>query len=113
MKSLLRRSNKSDNETNSKKNIHIDKDLVIDKERYLIIYKNEEFSFPRKEFELLVLFSLNIDKVLTREDIFSKVWGNDVIVGDRTIDVHIRKIREKIGSDYIQTIKGVGYKFIK
>jgi two-component system alkaline phosphatase synthesis response regulator PhoP len=78
----------------------------------LVIKDGKEIILPKKEFELLILFTTKIDKVFTREEIFSKVWGNDVIVGDRTIDVHIRKIREKIGNDYIQTIKGIGYKFI-
>jgi len=113
VKSLLRRNTNTENDTSANKIIQIDEHLVIDKERYLIIYNEKEFSFPRKEFELLILFTSKIDKVFTREEIFSEVWGNDVIVGDRTIDVHIRKIREKIGSNYIQTIKGVGYKFIK
>ncbi len=115
IKSLLRRSSKKaiGTERIQSQVIQIDEHLTIDKERYLVIYHDKEYSFPRKEFELIVLFSSKIDKVFTREEIYSKVWGNDVIVGDRTIDVHIRKIREKIGNDYIQTIKGVGYKFIK
>ena len=66
---------------------------------------------PKKEFELLLVLATKPNKVFTREEIFAKVWGNDVIVGDRTIDVHVRKIREKIGNNIIKTIKGVGYKF--
>ncbi|HEX2935045.1 MAG TPA: response regulator transcription factor [Bacteroidales bacterium] len=88
-----------------------EKELIIDKERYLVIHGNNELILPRKEFELLALLISKPDRVFTREDIFSAVWGNDVIVGDRTIDVHIRKLREKIGDNYIKTIKGVGYKY--
>ena len=88
-------------------------DIRIDHERYLVIVKGKELFLPKKEFELLNLLMSKPDKVFTREDIFSKVWGDNIIVGDRTIDVHIRKLREKIGDDYIRTIKGVGYKFKK
>jgi two-component system alkaline phosphatase synthesis response regulator PhoP len=85
--------------------------LRIDREKYLV-YKDEiPISFPRKEFELLALLTSKPGKVFTREDILSRVWGNDIIVGDRTIDVHIRKIREKLGDESIKTIKGIGYKF--
>ncbi len=87
------------------------KDLTISRERYMIIKNNQEIILPKKEFELLLLLASKPDKVFTREDIFTNVWGNDVIVGDRTIDVHIRKIREKIGLETIKTIKGVGYKY--
>ncbi|MCF8364850.1 MAG: response regulator transcription factor [Bacteroidales bacterium] len=86
------------------------KDIIIDRERYLIIKGDQEISLPKKEFELLMLLASKPNKVFTREEIFSRVWGNDVIVGDRTIDVHVRKIREKVGLDSIKTIKGVGYK---
>ena len=86
-------------------------DLKIDRERYLV-YKNEEpISLPRKEFELLALLTSKPGKVFTREDILARVWGTDIIVGDRTIDVHVRKIREKLGDESIKTIKGIGYKF--
>jgi len=112
IKSLLRRAGASTEPNREELVIKIDEDLVIDKERYLVIYKGKEYAFPRKEFELLLLFSSKANKVFTRVEIFSKIWGDNVIVGDRTIDVHIRKIREKIGSNYIQTVKGVGYKFI-
>ncbi|MFT6322935.1 MAG: two-component system alkaline phosphatase synthesis response regulator PhoP, partial [Halieaceae bacterium] len=71
----------------------------------------ERFSLPRKEFELLALLMSKSGKVFTREVILSSVWGEEVVVGDRTIDVHIRKLREKLGSEFITTIKGVGYKF--
>jgi len=86
------------------------KNITIDRERYLIIQEGKEISLPKKEFELLTLLASKPNKVFTREEIFSKVWGNDVIVGDRTIDVHVRKIREKVGLNSITTIKGVGYK---
>ncbi len=113
IKSLLRRSGTViSNASGEKETFMIHDQFVIDKERYLVIKDGKEIILPKKEFELLLLFTTKIDKVFTREEIFSKVWGNDVIVGDRTIDVHIRKIREKIGNDYIQTIKGIGYKFI-
>jgi two-component system alkaline phosphatase synthesis response regulator PhoP len=86
-------------------------DIIIDREKYIIIKKGREIHLPRKEFELLDLLASKPDKVFTREQIFEEVWGNDVIVGDRTIDVHIRRIREKLESDNIKTIKGVGYKY--
>lgn len=85
--------------------------IMIDRERYLVFVNGREMSLPRKEFELLMLLSSKPEKVFTRDEIFRQVWGNRLIVGDRTIDVHIRKIREKIGEDYIATVKGVGYKF--
>ncbi|MDP4291047.1 MAG: response regulator transcription factor [Bacteroidota bacterium] len=85
--------------------------LVIDRERYVVIREGEEISLPRKEFELLQLLATKPNKVFTRDEIFTKVWGDNVIVGDRTIDVHIRKIREKLDINNIKTIKGVGYKF--
>lgn len=85
--------------------------LRIDREKYLVYKDDSPIVFPRKEFELLALLSSKPGKVFTREDILSRVWGNDVVVGDRTIDVHVRKIREKIGDSAIKTIKGIGYKF--
>ncbi|BBE18019.1 phosphate regulon transcriptional regulatory protein PhoB [Aquipluma nitroreducens] len=86
--------------------------LVIDKERYLIMKDGEEMILPRKEFELLSLLVSKPGKVFTREEIYYSVWGDNVVVGDRTIDVHIRKLREKIGNDLIKTLKGIGYKFV-
>lgn len=86
-------------------------DITIDRERYLILIDNNEIQLARKEFELLNMLASKPGKVFNREDILSRVWDNDVIVGERTIDVHIRKIREKTGTDHIKTIKGVGYKF--
>lgn len=103
---LLRRSIKK----NEPETIKI-KDLIIDEEQYLVIKDGREIVLPKKEFKLLKLLASSPNKVFTREEIFHKVWGDDVIVGDRTIDVHVRKIREKIGIDNIKTIKGVGYKF--
>ncbi len=86
-------------------------DLVIDREKYVITYKGETISLARKEFELLALLASKPGKVFLRNDILNQVWGTDVIVGDRTIDVHIRKIRQKLELDCITTVKGVGYKF--
>ncbi len=87
------------------------KSLKIDRDRYVIVKDDVELNLPKKEFELLALLISVPGKVFTREVILSSVWGEDVVVGDRTIDVHIRKLREKIGSEHIKTIKGVGYKF--
>lgn len=85
--------------------------LVIDKEKYIVTRGTEVFHLPKKEFELLALLVSAPGRVFTRDFILNSVWGNDVIVGDRTIDVHIRKLREKIGDEFFKTIKGVGYKF--
>jgi two-component system alkaline phosphatase synthesis response regulator PhoP len=98
-------------EVGRSQNVESEKELIIDKERYLVIHGNDELVLPKKEFELLALLLSKPEKVFTREDIFHAVWGDDVIVGDRTIDVHIRKLREKLGDNYIKTIKGVGYKY--
>jgi len=86
-------------------------DIVIDRERYIVVKGGVEVQLPRKEFELMSLLVSKPGRVFKREEILSKVWGNETIVGDRTIDVHIRKLREKIGDDYFKTIKGIGYKF--
>ncbi|SEA46119.1 response regulator transcription factor [Bizionia paragorgiae] len=88
-------------------------DLVINREEYKVIKEGEELTLPRKEFELLSLLASKPGKVFKREDILDKVWGNEVVVGGRTIDVHIRKLREKIGDDCFKTVKGVGYKFVE
>jgi two-component system alkaline phosphatase synthesis response regulator PhoP len=85
--------------------------LKIDRERYLIIMNGNEITLPRKEFELLNLLTSKPGKVFTREEILDKVWGGEVVVGDRTIDVHIRKLREKLGDNYFRTVKGIGYTF--
>ena len=86
-------------------------DLSIDREKYIVTLKNEEIILARKEFELLALLASKPSKVFLRNEILDKVWGTEVIVGDRTIDVHIRKIRQKLGDDCVATVKGVGYKF--
>ena len=90
-------------------------DLTIDRDRYLV-FKDEngesnEMRFPRKEFQLLYFLASQPGKVFSRQEVLDEVWGTDVYVVDRTVDVHVRKIREKLGSDYIETVKGVGYKF--
>jgi two-component system alkaline phosphatase synthesis response regulator PhoP len=86
-------------------------DLQIDKEQYMVRYKGEDIVLAKKEFELLALLASKPGRVFLRHEILSQVWGNEVIVGDRTIDVHIRKIRQKLNVDCITTVKGVGYKF--
>lgn len=86
--------------------------LTINREEYKIVLEDEELLLPRKEFELLALLASKPGKVFKREDILDAIWGNDVIVGGRTIDVHIRKLREKIGDEKFMTVKGVGYKYV-
>ena len=108
VKALLRRL--KEEETSS--NIVKIGSLVINRDEYKIIVDKKELILPRKEFELLSLLASKPGKVFKREDILDKVWGNEVIVGGRTIDVHIRKLREKIGDKSFKTIKGVGYKFV-
>ena len=108
VKSLLRRLKK---EEENQDKIKVGK-LIIDKEQYEVIHKGKTFSLPRKEFELLYLLASKSDKVVKREKIMQVVWGSEVVVGDRTIDVHIRKLREKVGDKYFKTVKGVGYKFV-
>jgi len=88
-------------------------DITIDRERYNVTFNNQDLILPRKEFELLTLLASKPDKVFTRDEIYTHIWGDDIIVGDRTIDVHIRKLRERFGNDHIHTIKGVGYKFVE
>ena len=111
IRALLKRVGRNETEPDQSP-LRIEKSgLIIDKEKYAIYLDNQEIILPKKEFELLILLSSRPGKVFTRDEIFDSVWGNDIIVGDRTIDVHIRKLREKIGDDFIKTIKGVGYKF--
>jgi len=86
-------------------------DLKINREKYSVVFKEKEITLPRKEFELLSLLASKPGKVFLRNEILSQIWGTEVIVGDRTIDVHIRKIRQKLNLDCITTVKGVGYKF--
>ncbi len=109
VKALLRRY-QDDKNTATHEQLEV-KDFVIDSERFIVINKGKEIILPKKEFELLRLLASKPNKVFSREEIFSKIWGDNVIVGDRTIDVHVRKIREKIGIENITTVKGVGYKF--
>lgn len=85
--------------------------LLLDREKFTIFKNGEAVNLPKKEFELMALLMSKPGKVFLRDEILNKVWGGDVVVGDRTIDVHIRKLREKLGEEYIKTIKGVGYKF--
>lgn len=109
---LLRRFNKKAS-SSADKNILQVANLIINKEQFFVQKQEteEKITLAKKEFELLCLLASKPGKVFTREEIFNKVWGSNVIVGNRTIDVHIRKIREKVGEDYIVTIKGIGYKF--
>lgn len=104
---LLRRNAKNKEEENIIKT----KSLIINKNTYSITVNNKTLDLPKKEFKLLHLLVTNKDKVVLRETIMDKVWGNDVVVGNRTIDVHIRKLRKKIGNTFFKTVKGVGYKF--
>ena len=95
----------------SSKNIEIG-DLIIDKDIFRVSKAGQLFMLPKKEFDLLYLLASNTDKVFKRDEILEKVWGNDVIVGERTIDVHIRRLREKLGINAVQTLKGIGYKLV-
>jgi len=108
VKALLRRLKAEEGEDNITKV----GDLTINRDEYKILNGQVEIILPRKEFELLSLLASNPGKVFKREDILNKVWGNEVVVGGRTIDVHIRKLREKIGDNKFKTVKGVGYKFV-
>ena len=108
VKGLLRRL-KEDEPVESNSSINVG-NLIINREEYKIVYSGKTIILPRKEFELLYLLASKPGKVFTRTEILDKVWGNEVIVGGRTIDVHIRKLREKIDDDLFKTIKGVGYK---
>jgi two-component system, OmpR family, alkaline phosphatase synthesis response regulator PhoP len=109
IKALLRRFDGTDTKENE--SILQISDLTINKEKITVSRNGEEIELPKKEFELLCLLVSRPGKVFSREEIFHKIWGNDVIVGERTIDVHIRKLREKLQHDYIKTLKGIGYKF--
>ena len=108
VKALLRRLKEAEAQNSETLNVG---GIEINREEYKIIKDNTEIILPRKEFELFYLLASKPGKVFKREEILDKVWGNEVIVGGRTIDVHIRKLREKIGEDFFKTIKGVGYKF--
>lgn len=106
LSSLLRRPGNEEVQTKSSNS-----SITINREAYLVHVNNEDLTLPKKEFELLELLVSRPGKVYTRDQIMSIIWGNDAIVGDRTIDVHIRKLREKLGNDYIRTVKGVGYTY--
>jgi len=108
VKALLRRYKEGEQQENVLKIGN----LTIDRDAYKILLSGTEISLPRKEFELLSLLASKPGKVFKREEILDNVWGNDVVVGGRTIDVHIRKLREKIGDDSFKTVKGVGYKYV-
>lgn len=109
IKALLRRSARTQEEE-APNELRV-ADLIIDRDRVTVTQGEKVIELAKKEFELLLLLISKPGKVFSREEIFNKVWGTDVIVGNRTIDVHIRKLREKIGDHYIKTIKGIGYKF--
>ncbi len=107
IKAVMRRFDENQESVN-KLEVH---DLEIDKDRYLVKKSGEEFQLPRKEFELLFFLASRKGKVLDRQTLLNKVWGDNIYVVDRTVDVHVRKIREKLGDHYIETVKGVGYRF--
>jgi two-component system alkaline phosphatase synthesis response regulator PhoP len=109
IKAILKRAEQAD-ETHGTGDSH-GRSITMDREKFLVFKDGREIVLPRKEFNLLELLYSKPGKVFTRGEIFSQVWGDDVIVGDRTIDVHIRKLREKIGDAHIVTVKGVGYKY--
>jgi two-component system alkaline phosphatase synthesis response regulator PhoP len=110
VKALLRRSGRVEEVDDESHKVEVG-DLIVDKEKVSVTRGDEHIELAKKEFELLGLLISKPGKVFTREEIFNKVWGTDVIVGNRTIDVHIRKLREKLGDNYIKTIKGIGYRF--
>lgn len=105
---LLRRAGRQADDDQEAIKVH---DLVIDRQKVLVFRGEQAIELPRKEFEILWLLASKPGRVFTREEIFDKIWGSDVIVGNRTIDVHIRKLRERLGEEYIKTMKGIGYKF--
>jgi len=105
VEALLRRANRKQSET------IVTSKIVVNRERFLVLLEGEEIQLPKKEFELIELLASRPGKVFTRDQILGTVWGDETIVGERTIDVHIRKLREKLGESYIRTIKGVGYTF--
>lgn len=107
IKAVLRRFEDNEEFTN-RLEVH---DLNIDKDRYIVTQGKEEFQLPRKEFELLYFLASRKGKVMDRQTLLNQVWGDNIYVVDRTIDVHVRKIREKLGDEYIETVKGVGYRF--
>jgi two-component system alkaline phosphatase synthesis response regulator PhoP len=110
VKALLRRKGTASTDEIPNGIIRV-QEIVIDRERYIVTVDEEPLSLPRKEFEILYLLASKPGKVFKRDEIFDRIWGDDVVVGGRTIDVHVRKLREKLGRNYIETVKGVGYKF--
>tara|TARA_Y200000002_G_scaffold343111_1_gene315405 strand:+ start:555 stop:1232 length:678 start_codon:yes stop_codon:yes gene_type:complete len=109
IKAVLRRFDDSEQTANK---LEVD-DLQIDRDRYIVLQQGNEFQLPRKEFELLFFLASKKGMVLDRQTLLNKVWGDNIYVVDRTVDVHVRKIREKLGDHYIETVKGVGYRFKK
>lgn len=107
VEALLRRSGRIE----SPEQVVSNSSIIVNREKFLVYMNNQEFNLPKKEFELIELLASKPGKVFTRDQILSTVWGDETIVGERTIDVHIRKLREKLGESYIRTIKGVGYTF--
>ena len=111
VKALLRRKGSEVVQSDNDAGLIEISDLKIDRESYQVSLDHDDILLPRKEFEILYLLASKPGKVYNREEIFDKIWGDDVVVGGRTIDVHIRKLRKKLGRDYIMTVKGIGYKF--
>ena len=111
VKALLRRKGSGGIQIDNNQGLIEISDLKIDRESYQVTLDHDDILLPRKEFEILYLLASKPGKVYNREEIFDKIWGDDVVVGGRTIDVHIRKLRKKLGRDYIVTVKGIGYKF--
>ena len=111
VRAMLRRAEREDEASTAQIRVH---DLVVDRERYVVerVASGESFKLPRKEFQLLYYLASHPDRVFSRAEILDAVWGPDVYVVDRTVDVHVRKLREKLGSAYIETVKGVGYKLV-
>lgn len=107
IKAVLRRFEETEEPAN-RLEVH---DIIIDKDRYIVTRGEEEFQLPRKEFELLYFLASRKGKVMDRQTLLNQVWGDNIYVVDRTVDVHVRKIREKLGDEYIETVKGVGYRF--
>jgi two-component system alkaline phosphatase synthesis response regulator PhoP len=108
IQALLRRSGRPAEDETNEIRLH---NLVIDRQRVVIFKDGQPIELPRKEFEIIWLLASRPGRVFTREEIFDKIWGSDIIVGNRTIDVHIRKLRERVGEEYVKTVKGIGYKF--
>ncbi|MDG2164311.1 MAG: response regulator transcription factor [Flavobacteriales bacterium] len=111
VKALLRRKGSEVVQSDNDAGLIEISDLKIDRESYQVTLDHDDILLPRKEFEILYLLASKPGKVFNREEIFDKIWGDNVVVGGRTIDVHVRKLRRKLGRDYIVTVKGVGYKF--